>query len=239
MRIDSTNSVEKQTISWPIASAAQVVQAIDALQAGLWIATDADNTLWAGDVGDEVVRCAAAGTPSPWPAELADFDAYNRLMEDDYPRGCQHAAHLLAAVPWEQAVAQLRQGLLRQVRPRQWLVAALRRAIDRGVQVVIVSASPRPMVTLGMNLFGLDVCRVIAVDVDPSMPSRCLQPVPIGEGKVLAWQALGLPQPSLALGDSPWDFPLLASAQLGLLLSRACDDPTCDVEQLSSLPSPI
>jgi len=206
--------------------ASLVLAAIAALAPGDHLATDADNTIWAGDVGDEVVRLAATPPHTPWQAGQADFAAYLHLMETEYQRGCQHAAELLATVSAQDAESPLTQAILARVRPRRWLVEALQQAIARGVHVWLVSASPRLAVELGARCFGLQGSHVIAVDC--LGPGEFVEPVPVGEGKVGAWQALGLPMPDVALGDSWWDLPLLASAREGFLLTRACDDPTCD-----------
>lgn len=212
-------------------SPTQVVQALAALPRGATVATDADNTVWAGDVGDEVVLLAATPPHTPWLPGQADFAWYMGQMESNYPGGCRFAAELMARVNVHDAQGPVEAALRERVRPRRWLVRALREAMQRGVQVWLVSASPRPVVEVGARLFGLEGCSLIAVDCLGVDPARFAEPVPIGQGKVDAWTQLGLPPPDLAMGDSSWDLPLLGSARQGMLLTRACDDPTCDDER--------
>ncbi|MSP91019.1 MAG: hypothetical protein EXR79_04320 [Myxococcales bacterium] len=207
----------------------EVIAAIAALQPGATIATDADNTLWAGDVGDEVVRAAATAPHTPWPPGTANLTAYEALMAADYVAGCRHSAELIAQVAAAAAVPVLTTAFATRIRPRRWLLDALAEAVGRGVRVVVVSASPRLAVTVGAALFGVANWPVIAVDAAGGASAVLREPVPIGQGKVEAWHVAGLPQPALALGDSAWDLPLLNLAAVGLQVTRACDDPLCDV----------
>ena len=207
----------------PRAHPADVVAAIAAVPPGAWIAADADNTLWAGDVGDEVVRVAAAG--APWPVNSVQADHYFHLMETAYEAGCRYSAHVLAQVPLDQALPTLRPTLHAQVHPRTWLVAALQAAMARGVHFAIVSASPAPAIAFAAAEYGLGGARVIGVTVDPASPSGFVEPVSVGWGKVAAWEAAGLPKPAIALGDSKWDLPLLGHATQGFWLIPACDEP--------------
>ena len=215
----------------------EVMAAIAAVPAGATIATDADNTLWAGDVGDEVVRAAATPPHSPWGPTAADFARYEALMDADYVAGCCHSAELIAQVSAVAARPVLAGAFARTVRPRRWLLDALADAVARGVRVVIVSASPRLAVEVGAALFGIEAWPAIAVDGGGgSDPAALREPIPIGHGKVEAWHAAGLPVPALALGDSAWDLPLLNMAACGLQLKRACDDPACDVSAAALSP---
>jgi phosphoserine phosphatase len=191
------------------------------------VATDADNTLWAGDVGDEVVRAAATPPFYPWTEGQADLPGYLSQMESDYAAACRYAAAVLALVPAEASGPVLESALARRVTPRPWLLQALRAAVDRGVRVWIVSASPRQAVVIGARQHGLADVPILAVDCLSSAPPTYREPVPIGQGKVAALARAGLLQPDLALGDSMWDLPMLRSARQGVMLARACDDPSC------------
>jgi phosphoserine phosphatase len=215
-----------------LSSPSEVLAVLAGLSPGAHVATDADNTLWSGDVGDELVR--VAGTPpfAPWQPGQVALDWYRSAAETDFAGGCRYAARILQHVTTASVEPVLEAALRERVRPRRWLVLALQAAMARGVQVTIVSASPRWTVELGARLYGLSSCPIIAVDTDPGQPDVVLEPAPIGHGKVEAWQQRGLPTPDVALGDSRWDLPLLRSAKLGLLLQRACEDPHCDVEHV-------
>jgi len=207
------------------AERAHVLSAIAELPAGAWIATDADNTLWSGDVGDEVVRTAQTAPYAPWRADDADLAAYFALMDVSYIEGCRFSAQLLASVDAGAARARLHDALSSRVVPRRWLVDALQAAIARGVHVVVISASPQPAVQLGVDLAGLVGAEVIGLECMLTPAPHFVEPLPIGFGKPAAIIARGLPRPDLALGDSRWDLPLLHHARMGYWLTPASDEP--------------
>jgi hypothetical protein len=214
-----------------LATPYEVLAALQSLPPGAQVATDADNTLWSGDVGDEVVRVAGSPPHAPWQPGQVDLPWYLDAMETDYAAGCRYAALVLQHVAPTMAKPVLAAAFRNRVRPRRWLLAGLQAAMARGVRVTIVSASPRLAVEVGAELFGLAACPIVAVDAQDTR--AVVEPAPIGEGKVQAWQLRQLPPPDLALGDSRWDLPLLQSARLGLLVARACDDPWCDSDELA------
>lgn len=183
---------------------AAVVAAIEAVPAGAHIATDADGTLWSADVGDDLVRCGARS--DAWP-EL-DLAAYLALIDRDYRAGCLASAEFLRDADVPRAQADFRAFL--ELGPRTWLIDALRAAEARGVEVVVVSASPSIGLEVALAVAGV-AWPMVAVEVD-------IEPAPIAEGKVEAWKASGRPRPALALGDSRWDLPLLRFAELGMRL---------------------
>ncbi|MBI5610322.1 MAG: haloacid dehalogenase-like hydrolase [Deltaproteobacteria bacterium] len=202
------------------ADRARVEAAIESVASGEWIASDADETLWAADVGDEVVRLADLGA-GPWPARSADFAWYSKEMtEGDYAGACRYAARLLHGHSLS-AVRSALQPALSSVQLRPWLARSLQRARGRGVRLAIVSASPTLVVEFTSELLQFPVDRVIGLEL---RDGEVVEPASIGFGKVTAWQRAGLPQPKLALGDSRWDGPLLAAAQVGLRLVKASHD---------------
>lgn len=203
-----------------LADAPAVLAALAALPSGAVIATDADETLWAADVGDEVVKMASEGL-GPFPKGAADFAWYAREMATgDYAHACRFAALLLAQVDAE-AVRSAMTPTLAKITVRRWLVDALREAMQRGVSLVIVSASPLPVVRWAADLHGLGAALVIGIEAHLG---GVQEPAPVGFGKVDAWHRLGLTQPHLALGDSRWDGPLLQMAKHGFLLEKASKD---------------
>lgn len=208
----------------PRAGRNDVLAAIAALPAGAWIAADADNTLWAGDVGDEIVRTAATPPFLPWQEGDASLPQYVSLMDQSYAAGCRFSARLLATVGSDAARERVVADLRTRVKPRQWLVEALRVAIARGVKLIVVSASPLPVVHWGLELADLPATVVVGLECALTPEPTYVEPIPVGEGKPLALQARGLPRPDLALGDSRWDLPLLAYAHAGCWLVPACDE---------------
>ncbi len=193
-----------------------VVAAIEAVSAGAYIATDADGTLWAADVGDDLVRCGAGS--DVW-GEV-DLEAYLALIEGDYRAGCLASVEMLRGLEEAKVQAAFGAFLAPCLGPRRWLIDALRAAAGRGVHVFVVSASGRVGLEVALGLAGVS-WPMIAVEL---APSGFVEPTPIDAGKVAAWVARGLPPPALALGDSRWDVPLLRSAEMGMRISR-CDRP--------------
>ncbi len=187
--------------------------AIGAAQPGAYIATDADGTLWGCDVGDDLVRCLAQLDPR------VDLEAYLKRMDFDYHGGCREAADLLRAREMSTVAPALTEFLTPRLNPRTALVDALRAAEARGVKVWVVSASPRDAAAVGLAMLGVD-WPIIGIEPDGPRSGVFRAPVPVGEGKVEAWYARGLPQPALAFGDSKWDRPLLESAAQGFYLSK-------------------
>ncbi len=203
----------------------QVIAAIGQLPSGAWIAADADNTLWAGDVGDEVVRAAATPPHHPWQPGEASLAHYFSLMDRSYADGCRFSAQLLAGVDPEAARIRLIEAFNTRIAPRQWLITALQDAMARGVRLLVISASPTPAVQLGIELAGLQGADVIGLECALTPEPQFVEPIPVGFGKPAALIARGLPQPDLALGDSRWDLPLLQHARAGFWLVPASDEP--------------
>lgn len=203
--------------------AADALAAITALPAGAVIATDCDNTVWAGDVGDELVRLAE-DQPHLFGERKVDFQAYAQQMETDYEAACLASAALGRTRAEPEVRAALASRLQAHVRPRVWLVEALLAAAARGVRVIAVSASGRLAVEVGLAQMGLwGHCDVIAVDpIDGGFRA----PWPIGHGKPACLRAAGMTTVDLAIGDSRWDGPLLDFGRRGVLLVPAADDPT-------------
>lgn len=208
--------------------AAAVLAAIDATAPGDRIFADCDGTLWAGDVGDDYVRLAAA-RPELFPrASAADRDvpAYLARVEPDYEGACLQSAGLSMGIDPAVVKPALRELLAPTLRPRRWLLDAMLDAHARGVGLVAVSASGTLPVEVGLELLGVrDRFAVVAVAFDDAGP---IAPWPIGFGKVHATRAAGLPAPAVAVGDSIWDGPMLADARAGFRLHKPSADPVFD-----------
>ena len=106
--------------------------------------------------------------------------------------------------------------------PRRWLVDALKDALQRGVELWLVSASPRLAVETGAARIGLLASEAIGIEL---AAGGYLAPWPIDTGKPAACRARGRTPPAVALGDTQWDLPLLQWAQQGYMLNRATEDP--------------
>ncbi len=202
----------------------EVLAAIAQLPTDAWIAADADNTLWSGDVGDEVVRVASTPPYHPWQAGAVSFAQYLDLMDHSYADGCRFSAELLARVPAADAHPRLREAMLSRIVPRRWLIDALQAAMARGVHLLVISASPLPAVQLGLQLAGLSNAQVIALECTLTPGPQFAEPIPVGFGKPQVLTARHLPRPDLALGDSRWDLPLLQHAKAACWLVPACEE---------------
>lgn len=194
---------------------AQVIAALDACAPGDVIATDADGTLWRGDVGDDVMR---------WAIEQRglnlDLAAYLALEHTDYAEGCFQSARVLAGLSDlddGSRSALLGAWIAARVRPRAWLVEALKRAEDRGVIVVVVTAAPEAAVSRVVRALGLG-WPVIGVRAEAD--GALIEPAPVDAGKPKALAARGYAPAQIALGDTRYDLPLLRSAAQAFWLKK-------------------
>lgn len=217
----------------PLADPRAVVAAIDALQPGAIVASDADGTLWGCDIGDTLVALASSPPWRPWPAHRHDLAAYERTLRADYVAGCIASARLLADVDQRAARERLQAHLRDRLRPRRWLFCALHEASERGVRVVACSASARLIVQWGLELTAEvlqlpDIAGWDAVGLELAAPDAgdradrgLALPMSVGHGKVAAMQDRYGRRPDLGLGDSDWDEPLLRSGARGFRLRSA------------------
>ncbi len=207
------------------------------------LAFDGDGTLWTGDVGFDLfeallargdVREAAreglaeearaVGIPVHGsPTDLAR-SLYGRYQDGGW-------AHERAFAAWAGAsaggtrdeVAAFSREVIRTpglaARLRSSLVEVVKWAGARGVEVFIVSASPRAIVECGADLLSIPIANVIAMtpEVDPAgvLLPRLTGHVVYGDGK---YDALRLQRPDAtilaAFGDSFYDAPMLRAASL-------------------------
>lgn len=198
----------------------EVIARIDALGPGDWIATDCDGTLWRGDIGDDVVRAAAA-EPEAFGLESCDFEAYEELIRADYEGACLAACGVLRQADQAVAAAAIDRVLGADFSPRVWLLEALQDALKRGVEVWLVSASPRLAVQVGAKRVGIEPSQAIGIEL---AESGYRAPWPIDTGKPAACRSRGKSAPAVALGDTRWDMPLLQWASQGFMLTPADQD---------------
>lgn len=224
------------------------------------VAFDADGTLWTGDAGidsfeallrESAVRPEAgrgledearsAGVPL-----AADPVRQAALLYEAFGRGAYPEDRAYAMMAWSFAgftPAEAR-AFARDALARAGLV---RRGIDesrmlfdacrgRGLDVYVVSASPRAVIEAALELAGLEPAAIAAMTPvvrDERIAARVDPPWPYAEGKVAALRALAGERPLLAaLGDSPFDTALLGHARVPvavrpkpLLLARRTDVP--------------
>jgi phosphoserine phosphatase len=209
------------------------------------LATDADGTLWRGDVGDALFHhVLASGELTPkgrerllegalrWlgalPADRSDTGLGGALMArwlaGAIPVG--DFCGLQAALCGGRSEASLRV-LVNTVasahvgQHRAEVVELLRQARARGLAVRVVTASLRVVVEAALDAAGVPYDSVSGVELaregDRVLPALDGE-VPVFHGKVQRLRALGAWPPVLGLGDGEWDQGFLQGAWVALLV---------------------
>jgi len=216
------------------------------------LAFDADGTLWTGDVGvdlfeafleargarseaEEALRreAEAHGVAAEGGAHEIARALYDAFNAERYPEDRAFAMMAWAFAGWgEDEVAAFAERVLEargiDARIRASLGAVIEWARARGVDVFVVSASPRAIVVRGVRRLGVAAERVFAMT--PAVRGGRLAPelaeaATYGDGKV---RALARAVPALAaapfaqgespilaaFGDSAYDAPMLRAARV-------------------------
>jgi phosphoserine phosphatase len=224
------------------------------------VAFDGDGTLWSGDVGEDffhatIRRCdyrdeaseALArvadehGLPSEGPGVVVAGVIYDAYLAGRFPeeRVCEMMAWGVAGWTVGEARAFAESILDRtklESRFHAEAVAALRWARDAGLEVYLVSASPRAIVEAAAARLDIGADHVLAATPDVEgevVKARPVRPIPYGPGKVHALQAkLGGRVLAAAFGDNAFDVPMLAASRVPVavrpkqrLLDRAAEVP--------------
>lgn len=206
------------------------------------VAFDADGTLWSGDVGDDLwnamIECEAflpeAHAGLQRVASDAGVDVRGSASELAWSIARAHLdgavseERMLEVVAWGLAgrhIAQVRT-FVRDVLHEVDLMRRLHvesievlRALQRlGVEVFVVSASPRAIVEDAVFQLGIDPSHVIAATAaleDGVMTTRLQQPIPYGPGKVSGLRQYAPDQKLLAaFGDNHFDAAMLRLADV-------------------------
>lgn len=208
------------------------------------IATDADGTLWDGDVGVDIfeallagegVREAARGTLAREAEELGlttegrspsaiATSIYAAYMSDRYPHDRAFAMMAWAFAGWHEdelrafAHRVLDDGRIEaRIRPEMQRILAW--AEGQRIKVYVVSASPLAIVEAGIARLGVPVAGSLAmtpaIGEDRVLLPRLEGPVVYAEGKVRALEGAGVAPPLLAaFGDSPYDAAMLRASRV-------------------------
>jgi phosphatidylglycerophosphatase C len=224
------------------------------------IATDGDGTLWSGDIGEDLFAAlleskrllASAHAPLAREASAAGMEATGTAVELAHRI---HASYLAGTFPEErvceimtwafagwteddafafagEVVAAV--GLARRLHGEALRV--VEHATARGLDVYVVSASPRAVVLQAARLLGIDPSRVVAASPRVSagiIASDVERPIPYGEGKVTHLRAALGPRPLYAaMGDNAFDVALLNASSTPIairpkprLVARAAEVP--------------
>jgi phosphatidylglycerophosphatase C len=221
----------------------QVVQRVRAAMPGI-IATDADGTLWSGDVGvdafesmierrairPEAVEALRATALEAGAMDGDDPHVWASAINNACERGAFSESRTYEMMAW--LFAGWRSGEVRAF-VREALVARglarrvhreMKEVLDRleGATVFVVSASPQLVVEEALAIAGISVHATIAAL--PAMGgdvilARMRDPIPFGPGKVRALRAhLGAEPVAAAFGDNTFDIEMLRSAAVPVVV---------------------
>ena len=192
----------------------------------VYLAFDADGTLWHDDLGDAFFEWAAQD------AGLLSKSALHRYkqLEKHHPEvAYQFAVSSLKGLKREQLQEIAREFTNNWVKDRWregvWEVAEF--AKERGFRLVIVSA------TAEVLLLTIDRVKEIFDDVygirnkvqDPKLSRKLQRPVTYGVGKLVLLKQVYNKPPFVAFGDSKGDLPMLLYAILGMWVGDKVPPP--------------
>jgi HAD superfamily hydrolase (TIGR01490 family) len=182
-------------------------------------AFDCDGTLWPGDAGEGFFR---------WGFE-------HRLVSDEVIRRerARYAEYLAGKVSEDAmcgAMATLHQGLMeadvrhaaaeyfeQKIAPQIFpeMRETVRRLLDAGCEVWVVSSTSEWVIQVAMQLFGIPENRILAAAVraDQGRITGELTRLPSGPGKARAIREVVGKDPDAAFGNSRWDADMLAIAR--------------------------
>jgi HAD superfamily phosphoserine phosphatase-like hydrolase len=223
---------------------ARVLEAA-AREPGGAVAFDGDGTLWSGDVGEDFFHAMLDKGRFEPPAEgelrrtahehgLSDKGTggaiarhlYEEYRHKRYPeeRICELMAWGCAG--WSQAEVD---GFARDVVTRGGLSARLHEealavlawAREQGIEVFVVSASPRAVVLEATKAVGVEPSHVLAAtptyDDRGIMLASIERPIPYGQGKVTRLrERIGPRVLYAAFGDNVFDIPMLREARVAV-----------------------
>ena len=203
------------------------------------IAFDGDGTLWAGDVGEDFFAgfvAAAAAREEAREALVREAAAENLPGHGSATEIAQriHAAYLAHAFPEERTceiitwlaagwprteLARFCADVLVKVKLASRLhgetAAILAHARKVGIDVYIVSASPRTVVEEAAKIVGIENVVAVLESVDETgvVGPAVVRPIPYGPGKVTRLrERIGTRPLYAAFGDNAFDVPMLREA---------------------------
>lgn len=225
------------------------------------LAFDGDGTIWTGDIGDDffealvlrddlhedaravlAAQAEEAGLPSEGVAS-----ALARILHTAYLDGRFSEERMYETMAWMgagwagsqfEAVARaVMEGLALEKRLHDETVSVIHWARARGIEVFIVSASPRVIVREGARRVGIDQEHVVAAteqrDAQDRVLPRIHAPIPYNDGKVIRLrERIGDRPLYAAFGDNTFDVPMLKEARHAVavrpkprLLARVAEVP--------------
>jgi phosphatidylglycerophosphatase C len=210
------------------------------------IAFDGDGTLWSGDIGEDFFDAfvatgrieEAARRALAVEAETERLDARGTGAEVAHRI---HAAYLAGTFPEERVceimtwacagwtkkdVDAFAAGVIEQIRLVDRLhreaIDVVRHARSAGIDVYLVSASPRTIVDAAASVVGIDRAFTVAATEacdDGVVKPEVLRPIPYDKGKVTRLrERLGSRPLLAAFGDNAFDVPMLREARLAFAI---------------------
>lgn len=204
---------------------------------------DADNTIWARDVGEGFLYyLARMNYRGKW---RQHFETYQGLIaqcktEEAYRFGAEILEDMSVyeiedatqAMLFHEGQVLLSTTLFdhtvpRGIKPRTHIVELMDCLHGRGFKIHVVSASPEAIVKTALKYFSLSQCAddVIGVrnKIEGGFVTAALEtPTPIGQGKVACIKELihSTQQPALGIGDSMGDYPMLLYSNVRVVVDR-------------------
>lgn len=211
------------------------------------IATDADGTLWEGDIGDDLFLEALAhhpigpeareglrrgavevfgdqGPADPRELALAFISAY-RSGRMSIERICQLQAESLGdrpAADFDALIETVAARVAARIRPAVRVI--VEEAARVGVAVHVVTGSLGAAVSTALRIAGMTHATAAGgtlVVRDGRVLPSLVGPIPLHGGKVTALQAAGAWPPALGMGDGGWDSTFLGGCAVPLLVHPA------------------
>jgi phosphatidylglycerophosphatase C len=206
------------------------------------VACDGDGTLWSGDVGEDLFHALVAKGPFLAAAEAQlraeatehGLDAagsgqavarriYDAYMAQKFPeeRVCEMMTWAFADWTRDAVTAFARDvvdavGLASRLHPE--VTETLAWATGQGIEVLVVSASPRAVVEEAVRKAGVVATHVLAATPrweEERMLAAVERPIPYGPGKVGAIRAaVGARTLYAAFGDNAFDVAMLREAKI-------------------------
>ncbi len=211
------------------------------------LAFDGDGTIWSGDIGEDFFDAFVKTGKLEEVAKRALAVEAEKERLETRGSGAEiahriHAAYLAGTFPeervceimtwacagWKKAdIDAFSHRVIEEVGLRKRLhgeaMTVIREAHAMGIDVFIVSASPRTIVDAAAPIVGIDpgftIAATEACDASGVVKPEVLRPIPYDQGKVARLrERLGTRPLFAAFGDNAFDVPLLQEAKLAFAI---------------------
>lgn len=211
------------------------------------IASDGDGTLWSGDIGEDFFAALLEQRrllPAVHDALLREAREQGLDASGDSIAVAHriHAAYLAGTFPEERVceimtwatagspraeMDRFAQDVIRAIdlekRLHREALAVIEHARSKGIDVYLVSASPRPIVLAAAEIIGIPFTNVVAaterIDANGIVLCEVDRPIPYGDGKVTRLrEKLGARPLYAAMGDNAFDVALLSASRVPIAI---------------------